>query len=121
MKAGGKELRRSVADARIAIGERITARRIQLNIRAQDIADAANVERKTLTRMTKAQGDSSLNALLLVLDELGLLDAVVAAIPKDQVSPMQVLENRGKQRQRVSAKPEASKTDASKTKRDSAW
>jgi transcriptional regulator with XRE-family HTH domain len=90
-----------VIKARVEIGRRIESLRIVRNVKQADLSSAADVAPKTYRRITKVTGDAGLDGFLAIANELGVLDAVVAAFPEEQISPMQVLKNHGRPRKRV--------------------
>jgi len=90
-----------VKAARLIIGERLESIRLRQDKQQADVWQAASSSRNTYQRLIKGHGKPSLNSFLAVAEELGVLDAIVAAIPEEQVSPMQALENSGKRKTRV--------------------
>ncbi|WP_419812596.1 hypothetical protein [Bacterioplanoides sp.] len=93
--------RDKILKARAEIGRRIESLRIIRDIKQVDLSSNSDVAPKTYRRITKVTGDAGLDGFLAIVNELGLLDAVVAAFPEEQISPMQVLKNQGRPRKRV--------------------
>jgi putative transcriptional regulator len=91
------------------LGRAIAAYRVRLNIPQQQLAREAGVSRSTVTRLESGES-VQLSGLVRILQALGLLNRLGDLVPSAEISPMQVLENDGKVRQRASAarrEPEA--------------
>jgi transcriptional regulator with XRE-family HTH domain len=84
------------------LGERIKDLRIAENMTQNDLADRSGVSVKTICRIEKGDNLSIMN-YLNVLRALGILENLQLIVPEKRVSPEE-LHERGKKRERVSAK-----------------
>ena len=82
------------------IGARIKALRLRRNRTQQQVADAAAVSLNVIKALEAGKG--KLSSLIAVLRELGALDALEQFIPESVVSPLQLVKQQGKERQRAS-------------------
>lgn len=82
-------------------GTRLAHRRVELQLTQADAAREAGIAKRTLERI-EAGESAQLASLLRVLRVLELLPALDCAIPEAQPGPMEMLENKGKLRQRAS-------------------
>jgi|FLOH01.1.fsa_nt_gi putative transcriptional regulator len=85
-----------------SIGARLAAVRLRRNITQQELAVEAGISRSTLRRLEGGES-TQMTAFLRVLRALDLLESLGLLLPAATASPMQVLENLGKPRQRASA------------------
>ncbi len=85
------------------IGERIAARRVDMQLTQAAAAEQAGIAKRTLERMEAGLSSqfSSLIRVLRVLDDLPGLDSLV---PETGQRPMDLLQRKGKVRQRASGK-----------------
>jgi len=83
------------------IGERISSRRLDLQLTQAEVAEQAGIAKRTLERIEAGHSAqmSSLIRLLRVLDGLPGLDGL---IPEAGPRPMDLLKRKGKVRQRAS-------------------
>jgi transcriptional regulator with XRE-family HTH domain len=88
------------------LGERLARLRLQRNLTQVQLAEEAGVDRKVVGRL-EAGERVQLLALVRVLRALGRLDALDAVVPPAQASPIELLELRGRSRQR--ARPRSQK------------
>lgn len=91
------------------LGERLARRRLELQLTQAEVAEQAGIAKRTLERIESGASAQmgSLIRVLRVLDALsGLDDMLPAAGPR----PMDLLERKGKARQRVSRRREAAST-----------
>lgn len=93
-----------VKEAREEIGRRLEALRIAKNVKQSDLASDSDIAVKTYRRLTKVTGDVGLDSFLTILNELGALEEIVAALPGIQVSHDSRLNSTCKSRQRVRGK-----------------
>ncbi len=84
------------------VGNRVAAARLRRNISQQQLADEAGVSRSTVRRL-EAGESTQLTAFIRILRALEMLEGLELLLPAATPSPMQVLENRGKTRQRASS------------------
>ncbi len=82
------------------IGARLRAYRLQRNLTQADLATSAGVNRTTI-RDIEAGKDSQLSTLVKLLRGLGRLKDIDAFLPRPSVSPIQLMKNQGKPRQRA--------------------
>lgn len=85
------------------LGERLAARRIDLQLTQAQVAEQAGIAKRTLERM-EAGHSSQLASLVRVLRVLDALPALDALIPEAGPRPMDLLQRAGKRRQRASGK-----------------
>jgi transcriptional regulator with XRE-family HTH domain len=83
------------------LGTRLAHRRIELQLTQADVAREAGIGKRTLERI-EAGESAQLSSLLRVLRVLDLLPALDRAIPEARPGPMEMLENKGRLRQRAS-------------------
>lgn len=88
------------------LGERLTRVRLERNLTQAALAEQAGVSKRTVERM-EAGGPTQLVNLVRVCRALDLLERFEAMIPEPVVSPVALLKQQGKQRQRATAKPPA--------------
>jgi len=82
------------------IGSRIRSLRLRCNLTQQQVADAAALSLNAIKSLESGKG--KLLTLIAVLRELGGLDGMDGFIPEPPVSPLQLVRNQGKKRQRAS-------------------
>jgi transcriptional regulator with XRE-family HTH domain len=83
-----------------ALGSRLAAARLRLNLTQTALGREAGVSRATVERLERGVG-AELKLLVRVLRALQLLEGFLAAIPADEPSPMALLRAQGKKRQRA--------------------
>jgi len=91
------------------LGARITHRRVELQLTQAAVADQAGIAKRTLERM-EAGGTSQLSTLVRVLRVLDAVSGLDDLIPEAGPSPMALLKQKGKARQRASGKRAAQAT-----------
>ena len=85
------------------LGKRLARARIAALLTQAELADRAAVGKRTVERIETGKS-VQLISLIRVLRVLDLLDAFDAIGPEEGPSPMEMLERRGKVRQRVSTR-----------------
>ncbi len=85
------------------LGRRIAARRIEMQLTQAMVAEQAGIAKRTLERM-EAGHSSQLSSLIRVLRVLKALSGLEALIPASGPRPMDLLQRKGKARQRASRK-----------------
>ena len=85
------------------LGERLAKRQIRLDLTQADLARQAGVGRSTVERM-EAGHSTQMVSFVRVLRVLELLSPFMDAVPEPGLSPMQLIRNRHKVRQRASRK-----------------
>jgi transcriptional regulator with XRE-family HTH domain len=83
------------------LGLRLAHRRVELQLTQADVAREAGIAKRTLERI-EAGESAQLSSLLRIFRALELLPALDRAIPEAKPGPMEMLENKGKLRQRAS-------------------
>ena len=84
----------------IEIGRRLQRTRLSQNVTQQQLARRAGVSPRTVSAAESGE-DIRLSTLVRLLRALGRLGGIDALIPAPQVSPLELVERRGKQRQRA--------------------
>ncbi len=82
------------------IGARIKALRLHRNRTQQQVADAAAVSLNVIKALEGGKG--KLSSLIAVLRELEALEGLSQFIPMPEVSPLQMVKQQGRKRQRAS-------------------
>ncbi len=91
------------------LGARIAGRRVELQLTQAAVAEQAGIAKRTLERMEAAQ-TSQLSTLIRVLRVLDAASGLDSLIPATGPRPMDLLKQKGKTRQRASAKRAAPAT-----------
>lgn len=87
----------------VEIGQRIAARRIDLQLTQAAVAEQAGIAKRTLERM-EAGHSSQLSSLVRVLRVLDALPGLNSLIPETGPRPMDLLKRKSKVRQRASGR-----------------
>jgi transcriptional regulator with XRE-family HTH domain len=96
-----------------ALGERLAARRLELNLTQAQLAKEAGVSRRTLGRI-EAGESTQLTNLIRIVRGLGLLARLDDFLPPPEPSPLEQLQSRGRPRRRASPRAgEAEPSDGS--------
>ncbi len=82
------------------LGARLRRYRLQQDLPIAEVAERAGLSRNTVGN-AEAGRDPRLSTVIRILRVLGKLDALDAFLPPPTVSPMQLLERKGKPRQRA--------------------
>jgi transcriptional regulator with XRE-family HTH domain len=85
------------------IGERLARRRLELQLTQAAVAEQAGIGKRTLERMEAGQA-SQLGTLVRVLRVLDAMPGLDGLIPESGPRPMDLLQRKGKPRQRASGK-----------------
>ena len=85
------------------LGARIAARRIELQLTQADVAERAGIAKRTLERM-EAGLTSQLATFVRVLRVLDAASGLDSLIPETGPRPMDLLQHKGKARQRASGR-----------------
>lgn len=83
------------------LGERLTRRRLELNLTQAQVADKAGIGKRTLERI-EAGASTQLTNFLRLLRALDLYDGLELLLPTTAPSPITLLELQGRERQRAS-------------------
>jgi len=85
------------------LGARLARRRLELQLTQAEVAEQAGIGKRTLERMEAGQA-SQLGTLVRVLRALDAMPGLEGLIPETGPRPMDLLQRRGKVRQRASGK-----------------
>lgn len=83
------------------IGERVTRRRLDLQLTQAEVAEQAGVAKRTLERI-EAGGSSQMSSMIRIFRVLDLLSGLDRLLPKPEPRPLELLKRKGKVRQRAS-------------------
>ena len=92
------------------IGERISRRRLDLQLTQEKLAEQAGIAKRTLERI-EAGSSSQMSSLIRILRALDSLSGLERMIPEVAERPMDLLKRKGKKRQRASTRRNAEKPD----------
>jgi putative transcriptional regulator len=81
------------------LGDRIKTARLNANLTQKALANKAGLSLKAVTNGEK--GKSTLESMIAILIALGLTEQLNSFIPKQEVSPVQLIELQGKERKRA--------------------
>lgn len=82
------------------LGRRLRRTRLSQNVTQQQLATRSGVSPRTISGAERGE-DLRFSTLVRLLRALGRLDGIEALLPAPQVSPLELLERRGQQRQRA--------------------
>jgi len=82
------------------LGSRLRDYRLQQNLPVAEVAERAGLSRNTIGNAETGR-DPRLSTVVRILRVLGKLDALDAFLPPPLLSPMQLLQNKGKKRKRA--------------------
>jgi transcriptional regulator with XRE-family HTH domain len=82
------------------VGRRLKRTRLSQNVTQRDLATRAGVSLRTVSAAERGE-DVRLSTLLRMLRALGRLGGIDALLPAPSVSPLELVERRGRQRQRA--------------------
>jgi transcriptional regulator with XRE-family HTH domain len=85
------------------IGQRLGRRRVELELTQADLAGQAGISKRTVERIEAGESVQTTN-LIRVLRVMDLLETLDVALPAAGPRPMDLLELRGKERQRATSK-----------------
>jgi transcriptional regulator with XRE-family HTH domain len=84
----------------IELGRRLKRTRLSQNVTQQELAERAGVSPRTVSAVESGD-DIRLSTLVRLLRALGRLGGIEALLPAPQISPLELVERRGQQRQRA--------------------
>ena len=98
-----KEIDQQLTDDAVLaeLGQRLAARRLELQMTQAAVAEQAGIGKRTLERIEAGQ-TSQLVSLIRVLRVLDALSGLDALLPAAGARPMDLLKRKGKRRQRAS-------------------
>jgi len=85
------------------LGRRIARRRLDAGLTQDEVAREAGIGNRTLERI-EAGADCQVSTLVRVLAALGLTEGIEGLVPEVGVRPIELLENRGRERKRAPRK-----------------
>jgi transcriptional regulator with XRE-family HTH domain len=94
----------------IEIGTRITAIRINQQLTQADLARRAGVSKRTVERIESGK-TAQLDTIIRIFRTLDLLPGFDKFLHETGASPINLLQSKGKKRQRASSKKSSPKTD----------
>ncbi|RBW41687.1 XRE family transcriptional regulator [Psychromonas sp. B3M02] len=83
------------------LGDRIRTARLNANLTQKAVAQKAGVSLKAVTNCEK--GKSTLESMVAILIALEITEQLDAFIPKQEISPVQLIELKGKERKRAAS------------------
>ncbi len=83
------------------LGDRIKTARLNANLTQKALATKAGVSLKAVTNGEK--GKSTLESMIAILIALGLTEQLNFFIPKQEISPVQLIKLQGKKRKRATS------------------
>lgn len=98
-------MRETASDREIleVLGQRLQRERLNRNMTQEAVAERAGLTRETLAKI-EGGTNFSMESLLRIFRTLGLLSRLDALLPEPGVSPIQLAELRGKQRERATGR-----------------
>lgn len=87
------------------LGKRVARTRLERNVSQAALAAEAGVSKTTLERLERG-GGVQLESFIRILRALGLLDRLDVVVSEPLPSPIERIENRGRQRRRASERGE---------------
>ena len=91
----------TIEKALLTLGSRIESIRISKGIQQDELVQEAGVSKSTYLRIVAGKEGVGAGALFSIFEALDLLDSIVAAVPEQKLSPMQIVSTKGKSRKRV--------------------
>ncbi|HTI71843.1 MAG TPA: helix-turn-helix transcriptional regulator [Candidatus Limnocylindria bacterium] len=86
------------------LGARLARVRLDRNLNQAQLAEQAGVSKRTVERLEAGTVGTQLSGFIRVCRVLGLIERFGLLAPEPEVSPMEQLRLRGKQRKRASSK-----------------
>lgn len=87
----------------VELGERVMRRRLDLQLTQADVAEQAGISKRTVERV-EAGASAQMLSMVRILRVLDLLPGLDRMIPETGASPMDLLQRKGKVRQRASSR-----------------
>lgn len=88
------------------LGERLARQRLRMDLTQRELAHEAGVSPRTVSRLENGES-TQLTNLIRVLRALELLDDFAQALPRLGPTPMELVRDQGKRRQRASGSGQA--------------
>lgn len=89
-----------------ALGSRLAAQRLALDLTQAQVAEQAGVSKRTVERLEAGAVSTQLSAFLRICRVLGLHDRLELLVPEPAVSPVAQLKLKGRTRKRASGQPD---------------
>jgi transcriptional regulator with XRE-family HTH domain len=87
----------------IEIGSRIKHHRIKKNLTQLELANKSGLSRPAVSMIERGNG-ANLSSLIEILRMLDLLQNMEYLFPEDEISPIELIKLKGKERKRASSK-----------------
>ena len=97
------------------LGDRIKTARLNVNLTQKALAKKAGISLKAVTNGEK--GKSTLESMIAILIALEMTEQLNYFIPKQQISPVQLIELQGKERKRATSRSK----NSAQTKDTAKW
>lgn len=95
----------------VEVGARLRRERMNQELTQQQLGERAGVRQATVSRI-EAGNDFSVETLIALLRALHRLDNLDAFLPASPVSPIELADRKGQERQRVRPRPEPANNPA---------
>jgi len=92
------------------IGRRVAQRRLDLQLTQAEVAEQAGVAKRTLERLESGQS-AQMSSMIRILRVLGALEELDRLLPESGPGPMDLLQRKGRVRQRASKRRSTSDSD----------
>ena len=92
------------------LGERMARRRIDLQLTQADVAEQAGIAKRTVERI-EAGASAQMSSIIRILRVLELLPDLDAILPEAATRPMDLLQRKGKPRQRAASRSRADRQE----------
>lgn len=87
------------------LGDRLQRARLNADLTQAEVAERAGVSRKSV--LAAEQGRVQLETLIAILTALDLVEQLNAFLPKQEISPLQLIKLQSRERQRASRTKQA--------------
>ena len=92
------------------LGERMARRRLDLQLTQADVAEQAGIAKRTVERI-ESGSSAQMSSIIRILRVLELLPELDALIPAATARPMDLLQRKGRARQRASSRGRTDRTE----------
>jgi putative transcriptional regulator len=101
------------------LGDRIKTARLNANLTQKALANKAGLSLKAITNGEK--GKSTLESMIAILIALELTEQLNLFIPKQEISPVQLIELQGKERKRATSPTKINSKNSDQNKDTPTW
>ena len=101
------------------LGDRIKTARLNANLTQKALATKAGLSLKAVTNSEK--GKSTLESMIAILIALEITEQLNFFIPKQEISPVQLIELQGRERKRATSASKTEHKSSSKKKESPTW